>query len=70
MAKKKGKLREEQEAAMDAYTYRLTAAHARHFRKVGKGNGSEGARILAEKDMQTLPEERRKGSADRRKLKT
>lgn len=55
---------------MDAYTYRLTAAHARHFRKVGKGNGSEGARILAEKDMQTLPEERRKGSADRRKLKT
>jgi hypothetical protein len=64
----KSKLRQEQEARMDVYPHRMTAAHARHLRKVGKGNESEGVRVLIEKDMQGFVE-KRKGPADRRSKK-
>ena len=51
---------------MDVYPHRLTAAHARHLRKVGSGNESEGVRILIERDMLGFSE-RRSGPADRRR---
>lgn len=51
---------------MDVYSIRITAAHARHARRRGKGNVSEGVREMIDTDMQGFSE-RRKGPADRRK---
>lgn len=64
----KGKLREEQDAPMDAYLHRYTAAHRRHLRKLGNGNASEGVRMLIDQSMAKF-EERRRGPSDRRKKK-
>ncbi len=58
--------RQEQEAPMDSYHVRLTAAHARHARKKGKGNVSAGVRQLIEEDAEGFVE-RRRGLPDRRK---
>jgi hypothetical protein len=38
----------EQEAPMDVYNNRLTARHARHARKIGDGDFSEGMRRAVE----------------------
>jgi hypothetical protein len=51
---------------MDVYSIRITAAHARHARRRGNGNVSEGVRTVLEKDAQGFSE-RRKGPSDRRK---
>lgn len=64
----KSKLRTEQEVPMDTWTHKYTAAHRRHLRKLGKGNASEGVRLLIERDMQGFTE-RRSGPADRRSKK-
>lgn len=66
MATKKRNWRQEQEAPMDGYHVRLTAAHARHARKKGKGNVSAGVRQLIEEDAEGFVE-RRHGPPDRRK---
>ena len=58
----KNRFRQEQEAPMDAYTSRLTAAEARIVRKLGGGVFSEGIRrMIADKAG-----ERRNGPKDRR----
>lgn len=62
----KSRLRLEQEVAMDVYYVRMTAAHARLARKKGRGNLSEGVRIMIETDIGGMVE-RRHGPPDRRK---
>lgn len=61
----KGKWRQEQDAPMDSYPVRMTAAHARRARRIGAGNLSEGVRVALE--QADSPAERRRGVADRRK---
>jgi len=65
----KSKWRQEQEQAMDRYDVRMTAAHARRARKIGKGNLSDGVRqaIEAVDPELGIPDERRIGQLDRRK---
>lgn len=58
--------RAEQDGGMDNYVVRMTAKHARHFRRRGEGNLSEGVRRVGEKDAGELVE-RRSGKKDRRK---
>lgn len=62
----KGKWRQEQEESMDTYAVRMTARHARHFRRRGNGNLSEGVRVVGEQDAAEFIE-RRAGPRDRRK---
>lgn len=62
----KSKLREQQDAAMDVYPVRMTAAHARLARKKGDGNLSEGVRALIEEGEFGFVD-RRVGPKDRRK---
>lgn len=61
----KGKWRDEQDAGMDTYHIRMTAAHARAARKWMKGNLSAAVRWLIEKHEGFV--ERRTGPKDRRK---
>lgn len=63
---KKNKWRQEQDAQMDGYCIRMTAAHARHARRRGSGNLAHGVRKLIEEDA-GIAEEDRPGPADRRK---
>lgn len=63
---KKSKWRQEQDAPMDKYDIRMTAAHARHARRKGSGNLARGVRKLIEEDA-GIAEEERPGPADRRK---
>lgn len=65
----KSKLRQEQEAGMDVYPVRMTAAHARKARHLGEGNLSEGVRAAVEKATPEPLVERRKGPLDRRRPK-
>lgn len=62
----KSKLRQEQEEPMDVYPIRMPAALARHYRKKGGGNISEGVRQVGEADVAGFVE-RRRGPRDRRK---
>lgn len=62
----KSKWRQEQDAPMDKYDIRLTAAHARHARRRGAGNLARGVRRLIEEDA-GIAEEDRPGPADRQK---
>jgi hypothetical protein len=62
----KGKWRQEQDAPMDTYPVRMTAAHARHARKKGEGNLSQGVRRAIE-EAEGEVVERRAGPKDRRK---
>lgn len=63
---KDSKWRREQDECMDAYTVRMTARHARYFRRRGDGNLSEGVRRVGEAEAEVFVE-RRVGPADRRK---
>lgn len=63
---KKNKWRQEQDAQMDGYCIRMTAAHARHARRRGEGNLARGVRKLIEEDA-GIAEEDRPGPAERRK---
>jgi hypothetical protein len=63
----KSKWRQEQDEGMAVYPVRMTAAHARHARKKGAGNVSEGVRKLIEEEADGGRIERRTGPADRRK---
>lgn len=65
----KSKLRQQQDTGMDVYPVRMTAAHARKARHIGKGNLSEGVRNAVEKAEPDPVIERRKGPADRRRKK-
>jgi len=51
---------------MDVYPVRMTAAHAIEARKLGKGNLSEGVRMLIEQEKAGFIE-RRSGKDRRRK---
>lgn len=62
----KGKWRAEQDAPMDNYPVRMTAAHARRARRIGQGNLSEGVRRALE-TVDGEPLERRGPVGDRRK---
>ena len=48
MPKQSSKARQDQDSAMDVYSCRLTAWHARKARRVGGGNLAEGIRKLIE----------------------
>jgi hypothetical protein len=63
---KNSKWRQAQDEQMDAYTVRMTAKHARHFRQRGLGNLSEGVRTVGEKDAGEFVD-RRGVVKDRRK---
>lgn len=65
---KKSKWQLEQDAPMDKYDVRMTAAHARHARRRGSGNLARGVRKLIEEDA-GIPDEERPGPADRWKKK-
>lgn len=64
----KSKVRQQQDAAMDTYTYTGCAWHYRQARKLGGGNASEGVRIAIEKAVGEV-KERRTGPKDRRRQK-
>lgn len=62
----KGKFRLEQDVAMDTYSAKMTAAHARVLRERGSGSLSEGIRLLAEEYALGF-REKRHGPRDRRR---
>lgn len=62
----KSKWRQEQDVPMDTYPVRMTAAHARHARRKGEGNLSQGVRLAIE-ETEGEREERRTGPKDRRR---
>jgi hypothetical protein len=64
----KSKLRQAQDDAMEVFSVRMPRALARHYRKIGRGNVSEGVRKLGEENLQGFAE-RRHGFTDRRKRK-
>jgi hypothetical protein len=59
----------DQDDPMDVYPHRMSAAHARKARRIGKGNESRGVRIAVEAFGEQRRGERRKETGDRRKAK-